>query len=130
MLLIQVGTRAWSGEWSDGDLGGSTGYLRAGSNTDKRESDSTSCLQPRFRSVSQAEFGALLAAVCGDDSCATIKVTGSCEGGPECRGQSQNWCDQAAAGGSECRWVPAGDAPAAEEGAEDGASPELDDEGN
>ena len=43
MRTLQIGTRAWSGEFSDTST--SQGYITEGM---KGEGDSTTCLQPRF----------------------------------------------------------------------------------
>lgn len=112
MMLFQIGTRSWSGEWSD-TISATSGYLRAGSNTKKAEADSQSCLQPRFRPLSFDEVENLLQEVCGPGGCAVPKPDGECTftgnsttTDPGCEGQSKAWCDAATAANSPCVWTP------------------------
>jgi hypothetical protein len=86
-LHLQIGTRAWSGEWSDSALvnasgnveewGNQSGYLRAGSNTDHAEANSQSCLQPIITRVELKDFKALLNTICSD-ICGNCGLTGCC----------------------------------------------------
>jgi hypothetical protein len=102
IMLLQVGTRAWSGEISD-TLDSTAGYLRKGSNTPTALSSSASCLQPRFRRVSNKELDDLFDIVCEKDDWCIIKVPpGSCKGSAICNNQSYNWCK--AAGTATCEW--------------------------
>ncbi|MDE0953013.1 MAG: hypothetical protein OSA45_17305 [Halioglobus sp.] len=104
VLLLQLGMRAWSGEWTD-TIDYEAGYLRDGSNTPKAQSDSQSCLQPRFRMVSNDEYNRLFAEICGPDGCVIPTPTHHCTGGAICKGQSETWC-KAAGPASGCSWQP------------------------
>ena len=110
ILLFQIGTRAWSGEISD-TIDSKSGYLRAGSNTAKSEADSQSCLQPRFRRLSNDEIDGLLNALCSNNDCYVPPPDGTCELGPnhgdwepvQCEvNDSESKCPTA---GGVCKWV-------------------------
>lgn len=88
-LHLQIGTRAWSGEWSDSALvdsgvvkewGNQSGYLRAGSNTVDAEANSQSCLQPIITRVELKDFKALLNTICSD-ICGNCGLIGCCTPG-------------------------------------------------
>ena len=79
-INFQVGTRAWSGEWSD-TISGTSGYLRDGSNTQVAEAGSQSCLQPRMKVLSGNNFDKLLDTVC-DREC--VGKPGLCPGKSGC----------------------------------------------
>ena len=105
-LNYQVGTRAWSGEWSD-TVDGRSGYLPDGSNDATAVASSQSCLQPRFRHLSSQEADSLLKTVCGTEMCKDVgkpKPKGVCEGGPACKAgdDDYDWC--AAAKPQGCVW--------------------------
>ena len=57
ILNFQVGSRAWKGKWSD-TIEGRSGYLTDGL------SNSQTCLQPRFRVLTDEEAGTLLKTLC------------------------------------------------------------------
>ena len=95
-LSLQIGTRAWSGEWSDAansattagvlsvgtpssaiDWGNASAYLRAGSNDSGSLKDSQSCLQPDVRVVPSDKLNKLLDALC-EETPTNCMPTGCC----------------------------------------------------
>ena len=95
-LSLQIGTRAWSGEWSDArnaandkqpasEWGSQSAYLREGSNAPDALKNSQSCLQPRVKRADLGLVTELLDKICLDIS-GKCKITGCCGPG----GNSKN----------------------------------------
>ena len=94
-ISMQIGTRAWSGEWSDSVantakdktctdlslLAMAGGYLRDGTNSITSEQASQSCIQPRVRKVDPADLTPFLDMLCAEtpDNCAPPLTSGHCE---------------------------------------------------
>jgi len=78
-LSLQIGTRSWSGEWSDARVapteeypasawGSQSAYLREGSNAIDTLKNSYSCLQPRVKKAELAKVTKLLDKICGEQN--------------------------------------------------------------
>ncbi len=136
-LHFQIGTRAWSGEWSDAtnneidpttktilQWGNASGYLREGTNSDTALKGSLSCLQPRIRKIDLNKFYKLVNTICNSIK-GGCKVTGCCVPGgnsqlsscygvqeSDCKAQSKLNCPKNKDDTWCCKWVKrVGNAP-------------------